>query len=347
MDSVVIWSFIPFVFLFVVAAVTSATLILLLRDWMRRYALARPNARSSHTNPTPQGGGIAVVAAIVLATGLVTYLNPVGHGEPSQLVVVLAAAVLLAVIGAIDDIIVLKVVPRLICQALAVIAIIFILPDDLRVVSTLPWWLERFLFFVSGIWFVNLVNFMDGLDWMTVAEVVPLTVGLSLFGLMGALPLSGTIVAIALCGAIIGFAPFNRPVARLFLGDVGSLPIGLLLGWLLVMFASSGHFVAALLLPLYYVADATITLVRRLMNGEQVLQAHRSHFYQRARDNGLTALQIVARVFGANVILVGLAATTLLSSSSMLHLAALIVGATVVALLLWKFSHGLCHLGLG
>ena len=164
---------------------------------------------------------------------------------------------------------------------------------------SLPYWLERALLGLAVLWFVNLVNFMDGIDWMTVAEVVPLTAGLVLFGLMGALPRDATVVALALCGAMIGFAPFNRPVARLFLGDVGSLPIGLLLGWLLVLLAGGGHLAAALLLPLYYLADATITLLRRLANGEPVMQAHRSHFYQRAMDGGFSVYQIVGRVFAA------------------------------------------------
>ena len=89
--------------------------------------------------------------------------------------------------------------------------------------------------------------------------------------MLGALPGDAALVALALCGAMVGFAPFNRPVARLFLGDVGSLPIGLLLGWLLILLAGSGHLAAALLLPLYYLADATITLLRRSANGEPVL----------------------------------------------------------------------------
>jgi UDP-N-acetylmuramyl pentapeptide phosphotransferase/UDP-N-acetylglucosamine-1-phosphate transferase len=142
------------------------------------------------------------------------------------------------------------------------------------------------------LWFVNLVNFMDGIDWMTVAEVVPVTAALAMFGLMGALPPDATVVALALCGAIIGFAPFNRPVARLFLGDVGSLPIGLLLGWLLVLLAGHGHLVAALLLPLYYLTDATITLLRRLMRGKPITEAHRSHYYQRALANGFSVFQV-------------------------------------------------------
>ena len=103
----------------------------------------------------------------------------------------------------------------------------------------LPWTIERALLLVAGLWLVNLVNFMDGIDWMTVAEVVPVTGGVALVGALGALPPQALIVALALNGAMLGFAPFNRPVARLFLGDVGSLPIGLLLFWLLLLVA--GH----------------------------------------------------------------------------------------------------------
>src|SRR5262249_55000318 len=152
-------------------------------------------------------------------------------------------------------------------------------------------------------------------DWMTVVEVVPVTIGLAFFGLMGALPPSATLVAIGLSGALIGFAPFNRPVAQLFLGDVGSLPIGLLLGWMLVLLAAHSYVVAALLLPLYYLADATITLLRRLASGEPIMEAHRHHFYQRAFDGGLSVYQIVGQVFSVNVILVGLAAATILNNS--------------------------------
>ena len=167
---------------------------------------------------------------------------------------------------------------------------------------------------------------MDGIDWITAAEVVPVTAGLTLFGLTGALPARATLTAFALCGAMIGFAPFNRPVAQLFLGDVGSLPIGLLLGWLLVLLAGHGRLAAAALLPLYYVADATITLLRRLVNGENVMQAHRNHFYQRALDNGLTVYQIVGRLFVVNIILAGLAAVTLLNNALMVQLTMLAVG---------------------
>ena len=80
------------------------------------------------------------------------------------------------------------------------------------------------------------------------------------------------------------------------------------------MLAGAGHLAAALLLPLYYLADATITLLRRLANGEPVLHAHRTHFYQRATNNGFSVGQIVGRVFVLNVALIALAATTLLTA---------------------------------
>ena len=120
-----------------------------------------------------------------------------------------------------------------------------------------------------------------------------------LLGWLGEVPASTTIVAAALCGAMLGFAPFNRPVAKIFLGDVGSLPIGLLLGWCLLQLAWHRHLAAALLLPLYYLTDATVTLFRRMCRREPFWAAHRSHFYQRATDNGFTVLARGRRGFRA------------------------------------------------
>lgn len=320
------------------AAIISAGLIVLLRPLLMRYALARPNARSSHRAPTPQGGGIAVIAATVLVAGGLAVFAPEVGVDPVRLDALLFATVGLAVLGAIDDIRPLGPGPRLILQAAAVGLVIAALPADLRIVPQLPWLLERAGLVLGGIWFVNLVNFMDGIDWITVAEVVPVAAGLVAFGAMGALPNAATVVAVALSGAMIGFAPFNKPVARLFLGDVGSLPIGLLLGWMLVLLASDGHLGAALLLPLYYLADATITLLRRLLNGEPITEAHRSHFYQRALDNGFSVSSIVAHVFVVNVLLFGLAFTTLLTASLVLHVVVVLVGCLLVGLLLARFS---------
>jgi UDP-N-acetylmuramyl pentapeptide phosphotransferase/UDP-N-acetylglucosamine-1-phosphate transferase len=311
-------------------------LIILLQPVLQRYALAKPNARSSHRMPTPQGGGIAVIAATLAAAGF--GLFSLGASLAAPLVTVFAAVIVIACVGAADDIRPLAVAPRLVLQALAVVAVIYALPSDLRIISILPWWMERVLLFVAGLWFVNLVNFMDGIDWMTVAEIVPICGALVALGCLGALARDVVAVALALGGAMLGFAHFNRPAARLFLGDVGSLPIGLLVGWLLALLAGNGHLTAALLLPLYYLADATLTLIRRFSNGERVWQAHRTHYYQRATDRGYSVTEIVARVFAVNICLAGLALITVVEGSLVTDIAAFVLGAALVTWLLSSFT---------
>ena len=323
----------------VCAAALTAILIAWLQPWLVRYAMARPNARSSHTTPTPQGGGIAVIAGWLVASigGLLATGIWSAQIAPA-LLAVFAATVLIAALGAIDDIRTVPVAPRLQIQILAVAIVIATLPADFQMTPYLPWWLERILLVLGGVWFVNLVNFMDGLDWMTVAEFVPLTGGLVLLGALGALPPYAVICALAMLGALIGFAPFNRPVARLFLGDVGSLPLGLVAGWLLALLANKGHLAAALLLPLYYLMDATITLFLRLKRRERVWQAHRTHFYQRATDNGFSVRQVIAHVFAVNLVLIALAALCVRINTPAAELAALALGAALVGWLLRRFS---------
>ncbi len=137
---------------------------------------------------------------------------------------------------------------------------------------------------------------------------------------------------------MVGFAPFNRPVAKLFLGDVGSLAIGLLVAWLLLGLAGRGHIVAALLLPLYYVADATITLIRRMTRGEPVWQAHRTHFYQSAVERGSTVLSVVGRVFATNVALAFLAIVSVFWLGLLVQLIVLAFGIMLVGWLLFSFA---------
>jgi len=322
------------------AALVSALLIVALRPLLRHYALARPNARSSHKIPTLQGGGIAVIAATIIVAYAALYFLHASVSDALRLPIVSAAVILIACVGALADIHPDNVAPRLLAQTLAVAAVIFALPAELRVMPILPWWGERALLVAGGLWFVNLVNFMDGLDWMTVAEVVPITAALAAIGLLGVLPMQAIVVALALCGAVIGFAWFNRPVAKLFLGDVGSLPIGLLLGWLLLQLAAGGEMAAALLLPLYYLADATITLLRRVAAGEPFWQAHRSHFYQQACDRGSSAAAIVARVFATNLALAGLAFVTVADHGATVVVVSLTIGGALVAGLLVSLAYG-------
>jgi len=324
------------IFAVVAAALISAGITPAIRPLLLQHALAKPNARSSHRIPTPQGAGIAVIAATLVVAGIT-----VVFADTAQLNIpfaIFAASLFMAIVGFADDVKSIPVLPRLMLQAAAVGAIIFTASSDLRIVAACPLWIERALLLLAGLWFVNLVNFMDGLDWMTVAEVVPTTGAIVVLGSFGEFPVSATIVAAALCGAMVGFAPFNRPVAKIFLGDVGSLPIGLLLGWCLLQLAWQQQIVAALLLPLYYLSDATVTLLRRLAKREPFWAAHRSHFYQRATDNGFTVWRVVSEVFALNVSLAALAIASIKTQSSATKGVIMIIGGAAVALTMYRFS---------
>jgi UDP-N-acetylmuramyl pentapeptide phosphotransferase/UDP-N-acetylglucosamine-1-phosphate transferase len=315
---------------FLAAAVIAATLPLL-----QRHAMAQPNARSSHRTPTPQGAGFGVIAATLIAANVT--LHFLGAVTPGIVALTVAAAGI-ACLGALDDLRSLPVLPRFLLQGLAVAAMLAALPDTVRIGHLLPLWLERALLFVAVLYFVNIVNFMDGLDWITVAEVVPVSTALVLLGLLGQLTASSTLIAAALAGAYLGFAPFNRPVAKIFLGDVGSLATGLLLAWCLIDLAGHGAVVAALLLPLYYLADASWTLARRIWRGEKFWQSHRSHFYQRATDNGLSVIGIVGRVFALNVALAALAIVSVLLTQVLAQVVLLLAGVALVLLILRDFA---------
>ena len=338
------------------AAFGCLILIGLLRPVLVRYALARPNARSAHVTPTPQGGGIAVLGTVVLAAWLGSAAlgaegpTALGFGPGSgfaldaadawRLWTVLGAAVLVGVVGAVDDIRPLPPLPRLALQLIAMGTAVSALPEGARVLPVLPLAVERLLLVVGGAWFVNLTNFMDGMDWLTVAETVPVAGALSLFWFFGALSAPAGLAMLALLGAVLGFAPFNRPVARLFLGDVGSLAIGLLVAYGLFDLASRGGLAAAVILPLYYIADSGITLVWRLNRGDRVWEAHRHHFYQVAVARGFTVREVLARVFVVNVALACFAAASLWQGSALLSAVDVLLGAGVVGLLLRDLARG-------
>ena len=316
----------------VLAAALSAAIVWAIKPILQRYALARPNARSSHHIPTPQGAGIAVIAATLMVAGVFTLAS--GASFPWLL---FCATIAIAVVGAVDDIRPIPVAPRLLLQAACVAAVLYESGDG-RIWDAAPFWLERALLFVAILWFVNLVNFMDGLDLITVAEVVPVTTGFVILGWLGVLSPTVALVGAALGGAALGFAPFNKPVAKIFLGDVGSLPIGLLLAWGLIELAFQGGLVAALLLPLYYLADATVTLLHRLAKGEKVWVAHRSHFYQQATDNGFSVKAVVGRIFILNVALAAMGVASAMTTSTPIKLALLALGGMAVVLLMRRFS---------
>jgi UDP-N-acetylmuramyl pentapeptide phosphotransferase/UDP-N-acetylglucosamine-1-phosphate transferase len=321
--------------LIITSACLTWVLIRLLLPILRKHVLALPTARSSHTAPTPQGGGIAIVVTFTSLFLLAAAGGLLGDMSALSVASFIGPFVTLAAVGLWDDIAPLPVLPRLLIQAGAVwLMASAALGPAYSPQAAVPLAMAT----IAGVMLINFVNFMDGLDWMTVAEVVPLSGGLIVLSTIGPTESHMLVTASILAGALIGFAPYNKPRAKIFLGDVGSLPIGFVVAALLLQIVLAGHLVAALLLPLYYLLDPILTLLRRISKGEAFWRSHRSHFYQRATDRGLSVNSIVARVFALNCLLVVMAVASVAAQSRVVDATALAAGVLATGFLLFDLQ---------
>ena len=245
-------------------------------------------------------------------------------------------------VGAIDDIRSLPTALRLLLQCLAVGGVIAALPTGIAALAAgCPGGSSALCLLLDGVWFVNLVNFMDGIDWMTVAEVVPVTGAIVVLGLLGAIGPLPAMVAAALLGAILGFAPFNKPVATAVsrrCGQPADRPSARLA--VAAELRKAGMWRLPIILPLYYLADATLTLAGRIARGDEFWRAHRTHFYQRATDNGFTIAGIVSRVFMVNLALLVLALLTVMAGNVLVSMLSITAAAAIVGWLLAAFARG-------
>ena len=278
----------------VLAGLIAAASVPLLLPWLKRIALAKVNDRSSHKIPTPQGGGLAVLAAILAMAALLAFL-----GLKTLSLAEVAALIGMAALGFIDDVHALPASRRIVAQALFLLipflAMIQVPPGLLLISPVFAKPVLKVLVivlaFIGLLWIINLTNFMDGLDGIIVGSYAP---GLLAAGYLLTFAHGDPFgfIALAAGGGLLGFGVWNWNPARIFLGDAGSLLIGLVTAiafWLLLL---NHEWVAAVLMWLYPFADATFTLARRLLRGEQVWQAHRQHAYQRGVDQGLSAKRV-------------------------------------------------------
>jgi UDP-N-acetylmuramyl pentapeptide phosphotransferase/UDP-N-acetylglucosamine-1-phosphate transferase len=305
----------------------------------RRAVLDHPNARSSHTAPTPRGGGIGLLAVALPLVAAIFWLHT---PDATDVQVVLALAAALAVVSWIDDLRGIGVALRLAAHVVAVAIALALMPERLLVFQgVLPLALDRVAAALAWVWFLNLYNFMDGIDGITGVETI--AIGLGLFALLatagndiGPPGIALALAALVTSSAAAGFLILNWHPARVFMGDVGAIALGYLLGWFLLTLAAWGYWSAALILPGYYLADATITIVRRALAGEAVWQAHAKHFYQRAVQRGLGHARVARFIAAGNVFLALIAllsAQVVGTTGQVLCLSA--AAATVGWMLLW------------
>lgn len=271
---------------------------------LRRLAVDTPGARSSHTVPTPRGGGLAIVAGLLVAVALVRGTAAVPFG---------ASIGFFGALGFVDDLHGLTAVRRLILQCVGSAGIAALLITPLH----LPAGTLAALTLLAAVWlmgFVNAFNFMDGVNGISAVHAMIAGVAYACFGQWRQ---DSFLVAMGLAVAVGGlaFLPWNAGRARVFLGDVGSYALGAALAVLAMLALLHGLPPEAAIAPLaLYLADTTWTLQRRVRAGERWHEAHRTHIYQRWCDVGWTH-QEVTLLTGATTILVTLLAATSLTGN--------------------------------
>ncbi|QJC78440.1 MraY family glycosyltransferase [Pseudomonas umsongensis] len=286
-----------------------AGISLVLTAALRRYAMARsiidiPNARSSHSIPTPRGGGVAIVVAFLLALPVLGLAQLV---PASALVAIGGAGILVAVIGFMDDHGHIAARWRLLGHFTAAAWSLFWLGGLPSVtvfgISLDLGWMGCILAAFYLVWMLNLYNFMDGIDGIASVEAISACLGACLLYWLGGFE-SLIWVPALLAMAVGGFLFWNFPPARIFMGDAGSGFLGVVLGVISIQAAwvSSQLLWAWLILLGVFIVDATFTLIRRLLRGDKVYEAHRSHAYQFASRKSGRHLPVTLGVLVINLV---------------------------------------------
>jgi UDP-N-acetylmuramyl pentapeptide phosphotransferase/UDP-N-acetylglucosamine-1-phosphate transferase len=277
---------------------------LALTERVRRYFVDRaiydiPNHRSSHKTPIPRGGGWAIIAMLIPAT--IFTIGLVDHDFRHAGLA--ASLIMLAAVSGYNDQRHLSPIVRLAVHLLtAYLGSLSFRPEQTLFNGALPFWADRAILIVGWAWFMNLYNFMDGIDGITSVETVSLSMGFCLVCTAAGLhaPYSSFLSTI-LIGVSLGFLAHNWHPARIFLGDVGSIPLGYLTGYLVLLLAVRGYPVPALILPLYYLVDSGYTIARRALQGKTIWEAHREHMYQYAALGAKRHDKVVLRIAAANI----------------------------------------------
>ena len=301
-----------------IAAVLAAAVLSAFVTWLaigyahRRRLIDQPGVRRSHAEPTPRGGGIGIVIATLVCACVPALLRPASSRLAAPGLI--AAVAIVATVGWIDDHRGLSARSRFAAHCLAAIAFLspVIVPlvalpsvvEQRFSVSELAAWAIVLAVVLAIVWFVNLHNFMDGIDGLLAAQAIFVFAALALLCAHAGEPHTGQIAVFA--AATIGFLPFNFPRARIFMGDVGSGTLGLLTAVAVLWQMSAPHvaITSGVVLCSAFVIDATCTLVSRMLRGRRWYSAHREHLYQWLARSGFSHAGVVALYMGWNLVIV-------------------------------------------
>lgn len=286
------------IIIFFTLALLSFILTWLIRLWtLKHKILDIPNKRSSHSTPTPRGGGLAIVICWYLGITILFVFDYISD----NLYYAFLSGSILAVISLIDDFVSLKPTIRLVGQIVSASLALFFL-KGIHITMFSDWTIKPEIILIPVIiiaivWFINLFNFLDGIDGYASIEAICMAGIIFLF--------TGSTLSLVLIASVAGFLFWNWPKAKIFMGDVGSTQLGLILIILGIYLNNENQFNLAhwIILASPFWFDATYTLFRRWKNHEKLSQAHKKHAYQRIVQSGFTHLQTNMVLIALNIVI--------------------------------------------
>ncbi len=288
---------------------------LLIKIMPKLGVIDTPSKRRAHKKPTPRAGGLSLALMLPILLPFFEYLI---SGYVVYSIKIIAVTLLISAISFLDDVKQINVVLRffvyILCSAVAINQMISpatVLHYELNL------YFDIAISTIALGAFLNVYNFLDGIDGITCSQTIHLSVTIIILTLLNYDIIDKPNIVLVICSIIlgwsIGFIYYNWHPAKIFMGDVGSITIGFLLGLCMLMIASASFklFAACVIASLYYIADGGLTILIRLSKGEKIWEPHLQHFFQKATASGKSHKRVVKRIVKCNIGLMTFAITSI------------------------------------
>ena len=291
------------------ACTTSFIGTFFLIKWLnKKNIMDIPDERTNHTIPTPRGGGLAVISTIIIFLTVASFYH---EGLFSKIMPIMFGTIILSTLSWIDDKKGLSPLIRFSTQIITISIITLVYLDNkLFINDYIPYYAMVIFIILLWTWFLNLFNFMDGINGITSVETISICVGIIAIVSLANLDKQYAFISALCASSILGFLFWNWGNAKIFLGDVGSISMGFILGWLMLELASKGYWSPMIILSLYYLFDSTYTITKRLLKKEKIWLPHSQHFYQKAVRSGKSHANVTTAILINNIALIILAIVT-------------------------------------
>ena len=307
-----------FIIILALYPLTSALLSWALKFLKNPMFLDVPTERSNHQTPKPRGAGIILIPLILFSTSVIFLLEDTLNNNWK---IIFGFCLLLSIVSLLDDVKNISAKIRLTFQIFCVFSSLYLFKDQLNIFIRS----SEFLIIFNGIeslglsfvfcflvmlwvWIINMFNFMDGMDGITSVQISSLSILTNFLAILGLIEESFIYFSLILLTISFAFYSVNKPPSKIFLGDVGSIPLGFIAGFILIYNMIMYNLILPfLVIMLYYLQDSITTIILRFLKKENVFQAHSSHFYQKILRKGYSHDYVLKKIIYLNAILLLLA----------------------------------------